>query len=89
MFLEKLQAFKENAIERIKLTQKLAFYGVFGILALSIAIGFGYKISLKAKRANAAELAKPAVEKKIKIESGGSVLDPKEIWVSRDRKSVV
>ncbi len=83
MLLDKLQAFKANAIERVKVKQKLAFYGIFAALSLLVAGGFGYKISLKSKQAKAAEVLKNNVEKKIKIESGGSVLDPKEIWVSR------
>lgn len=83
MVLEKIQRYKANAIERIKVKQKFAFYGVFGFLALTIAVGFGYKITAGSKKAIALHAQKTALEKKIKIESGGSVIDPKEIWVNR------
>lgn len=80
---DQLQVLKASVTERVRIKQKVVFYGVFTLLTVAVVAGFVYKMSVGNKRAMASEGKISMPHKRIRIESGGSVLNEKEIWVNR------
>ena len=82
----KIILLRSNAIEKTNMTQKMIFFGVFGTLLVSVIGGLMYKGYASTTGEMIKKEGAPRSEKRIKIESGGSVLNPQEIWVDRLEK---
>lgn len=85
-FSEKLILLRSSVIEKTNMTQRIAFFGVVGTLMLSVVGGLIYKSYASSQRDTAKTEETPRKEKRIKIESGGSILSSQEIWVDRLEK---
>lgn len=86
MLRDKFSLLQSSLPEYVKTKQKLFFFGGFGILTLFIVLFIAAKSSASSKaRATKQESELPS-EKRIKIDSGGSALNPQEIWVDRLEK---
>ena len=82
----KLILLRSNAIEKTNMTQKVIFFGVFGTVMVSVIGGLMYKGYASTTGETIKKEGAPRNEKRIKIESGGSTLNPQEIWVDRLEK---
>ena len=86
MLREKLSLLQSSLPEYVKTKQKVLFFGSFGVLTLLVIIFIAVKSNANTKdRARIEEKTLP-LEKRIKIDSGGSALNPQEIWVDRLEK---
>ncbi|MDP5012840.1 MAG: hypothetical protein NWQ29_03985, partial [Alphaproteobacteria bacterium] len=85
-FSEKLTLLRSSVIEKTNMTQRIAFFGVVGTLMLSVVGGLVYKSYASSKNDTKQSDETPRKEKRIKIESGGSILSSQEIWVDRLEK---
>ena len=70
----------------IKIKQKVFFFGVFGVLTLSVVGGIVWNSSARSAENHTTRDESEHSTKRIKIDSGGSVLNPQEIWVDRLEK---
>lgn len=86
MLQEKINLYKASTTEYVKTRQKAFFFGIFGFLTL-LAVGLvGFKSYASSKEKKVKEETAKPKEKRIKIESGGSVFSPQEVWVDRIEK---
>ena len=86
MLRDKLSLLQSSLPEYVKTKQKLFFFGGFGILTLFIVLFIAAKSSASSKARAAKQESEVPSEKRIKIDSGGSALNPQEIWVDRLEK---
>ena len=75
-----------SLLEKTKITQKIIFFGGFGIITSLVVIGLVLKSHASSKENHAKKDEEPKKEKRIKIDSGGSVLSAQEVWVDRLEK---
>lgn len=85
-FFEKRHLLRACLIERLQMRQRVVFFGALGVIALLMIGGCIYKSCTRNSGKVPKEIRAARVEKKIKIESGGAVLNPQEIWVDRLEK---
>jgi hypothetical protein len=86
MLREKLELLHASLPEYVKTKQKLFFFGGFGLITFLIIVFIAVKSSANSKERQRKEDEALPVEKRIKIDSGGSSLNPQEIWVDRLEK---
>jgi conjugal transfer pilus assembly protein TraB len=86
MLREKLELLHASLPEYVKTKQKLFFFGGFGLITFLIIVFIAVKSSANSKERQRKENEALPVEKRIKIDSGGSSLNPQEIWVDRLEK---
>lgn len=83
---EKFMLLRASVIEKTQTTQKVLFFGVFGLLTTVLVGGFVLKSYASSKDMTPKKDVSLRKEKRIKIDSGGSVLSSQEIWVDRLEK---
>jgi len=86
MIREKLSLLHASLPDYVRTKQKIIFFGSFGVITLLIILFITVKSTVRAnERVRTQEQAVP-IEKRIKIDSGGSAVNPQEIWVDRLEK---
>ena len=83
---EKRALLRASVMNKTQTTQKVLFFGVFGVLALALVGGLVFKSYASSKEVTPKKDVSLRKEKRIKIDSGGSVLSAQEIWVDRLEK---
>lgn len=83
---EKLHLLQSSMTEHIKAKQKIIFFGGFTVLTVLVVGIVAVKSYASTKDKSEDQKTSLPLEKRIKIESGGSALNPQEIWVDRLEK---